>query len=263
MSLRPHLGNASFVSPDAILYVISAQSLSKRKLAQLRADTASATTCASALIRIDGEGQSLPEAMLELCEAGHLKILVQPLGLPWSEALSVWLSGALSHWQKHDAPEGATVSIGDDVAASAAGVSALVGIVEASAKNARPASQAKPALGKPGWQNPPDFTHHLLVCTGARCHFRDAASLLLQLKGEIARQGISDRCLTARTGCLYPCNQGPMVAVYPRGEWYRLHDAESVARFVGDVLVDGETVPDLLIHTANSVRETQELSDEN
>lgn len=251
------------MSPDSILYVISAQNLSKRKLDQLRSDSAAATSCASALIRIDGDGPGLPQSLLDLCVAGHRTILVQPLGLPFPEALSVWLSGAVSHWQEHEAPEGVSVSIGDDVTSSSAGVRALMSIVEASTELARPASDAKPALGKPGWQDPPDFTHHLLVCTGARCHFRDAASLQSHLKGEIARQGISDKCLTARTGCLYPCNQGPMVAVYPLGEWYRLPDAESVARFVGDVLVDGKTVPDLLIHTAKSVREAREIPHEN
>lgn len=43
-----------------------------------------------------------------------------------------------------------------------------------------------------------------------------------------------------------------MVALYPKGEWYRLPDAESVRRFVGRVLVAGETLPDLLIHTAKA-----------
>jgi len=257
------LGIAFFVSPDAILYVISAQNLSKRKLDQLRLDSAAATSCASALIRIDGDGPSLPQSLLDLCEAGHRTILVQPLGLPFPEALSVWLAGAVSHWREQEAPEDVAVFIGGDVTTSAAGIHALMGIVEASIENARPASEAKPALGKPGWQNPPDFTHHLLVCTGARCHFRDAASLQLHLKGELTRQGIADQCLTARTGCLYPCNQGPMVAVYPRGEWYHLPDSESVTRFVGEVLVDGKTVPDLLIHTAKSVRNAREMPNEN
>jgi len=119
---------------------------------------------------------------------------------------------------------------------------------------ARPVAGVKPSLGKPGWQDPPDFTHHLLVCTGPRCHYRDAASLLHALKEETARQGIANECLTARTGCLYPCNQGPMVALYPRGEWYRLPDADSVRRFVGDVLAEGRTLPDLLIHTAKAAR---------
>jgi (2Fe-2S) ferredoxin len=51
-----------------------------------------------------------------------------------------------------------------------------------------------------------------------------------------------------------------VVALYPRGEWYRLPDADSVTRFVGTVLVAGGTLPDLLIHTAKSVR-TPSLED--
>ncbi|MEM9523923.1 MAG: hypothetical protein AAF982_07995 [Pseudomonadota bacterium] len=33
--------------------------------------------------------------------------------------------------------------------------------------------------------------------------------------------GVFDRCLTPRTECIYPCNRGPVLALYPRGHWYR------------------------------------------
>ena len=139
--------------------------------------------------------------------------------------------------------------VGSDISSDASTLAASVRWAIDNADTALPTAGVKPSLGKPGWQDPPDFTHHLLVCTGPRCQYRDAASLLHVLKDETTRQGIASQCLTARTGCLFPCNQGPMVALYPRGEWYRLPDAQSVARFVTRVLIAGQTLPDLLIHS--------------
>jgi (2Fe-2S) ferredoxin len=242
------------VIPDAILFAVSAPNLSKRRLEQLRADTSAASPVPSMLIRLEDTGTSLPQALDMLSAAGHQTILVQPLGLPFTESLLAWLPGAAASWRASSQRMDVDIRIGREIGADAGIIAGAVTWSLDHAEDAEPVATVRPSLGKPGWQNPPDFTYHLLVCTGPRCQYRDAASLLHSLKDETARQGISDQCLTARTGCLFPCNQGPMVAVYPRGEWYRLPDADSVRRFVGEVLVKGETVSDLLIHTAKSLR---------
>ncbi|MBQ1203386.1 MAG: (2Fe-2S) ferredoxin domain-containing protein, partial [Loktanella sp.] len=84
-----------------------------------------------------------------------------------------------------------------------------------------------------------------LFCTGPRCAFRGAAPLLGALKAQLAAAGIADRCLTTSTGCLYPCNQGPVIAVYPRGDWFHVPDDIALHRIVRDVLVAGGDAPDL------------------
>lgn len=245
---------------DAVLFVISAPNLSNRRLTELQRDIAAAVSVPSELLRLEGSGDGLPAVLGRLVADGHRGILVQPLGMPMSEALQVWLSGALAHWQLNEAPDGIRIRLGEDGSGNAEALAAFVRATLDRAETARPVAEAKPSLGKPGWQEPPDFTYHLLVCTGARCNYRDAASLVQDLKAETVRQGVANKCLTARTGCLYPCNQGPMVAVYPQGEWYRLPDARSVSRFVSSVLVEGQTVPDLLIHTAKVVREQRKTA---
>lgn len=242
------------MSPDAILFVISAPNLSNRRLEQLQDDTAAASPVPSALIRLEGTDTSLPEALDGFYAAGHRQILVQPLGIPFTESLLAWLPGAIAHWRQERSISDADIRVGREPGTDPDHLGQAVEWSLSHAGEATATEGKKASLGKPGWQNPPDFTHHLLVCTGPRCHYRDAASLLHVLKQETNRQGISNQCLTARTGCLFPCNQGPMVALYPRGEWYRLPDAEAVRRFVGEVLVAGHTLPDLLIHTAKAAR---------
>lgn len=206
------------------------------------------------LIRLEGPGTALPDILDAVAADGHRSILVQPLGLPFPEGLLAWLPGALGNWLAAQTPDRFTLRLGKDMC----DISDILDRAVAASLDALPDATAVDAgntkLGKPGWQNPPDFTHHLLVCTGPRCQYRDSASLLNELKETIAAAGLSRDCLTTRTGCMFPCNQGPMVAVYPRGEWYRLESRADVQRFVSLVLRDGDTVPDLLIHTARDAR---------
>ena len=243
------------MQPDACLFVISAYNLSQRRLTQLRQATEAEAPCPSLLIRLEGTGASLPQALDMLYADGHRRILIQPLGMPFTESLLAWLPGATASWVEQRGLGDVWLAIGQESSLAPSVMTEAVQQAFANIDKARPVAGIRPSLGKSGWQDPPDFSHHLLVCTGPRCHYREAASLLHALKEETSRQGIAHECLTARTGCLYPCNQGPMVAVYPRGEWYRLPDAASVRRFVGDVLAEGRTIPDLLIHTARAARE--------
>ena len=74
------------------------------------------------------------------------------------------------------------------------------------------------------------------------------------LKEELKAAGVLDRCLTTRTGCIYPCNRGPVLALYPHGHWYRLPDLTATRRFVREVLVEGGTAADLRFHIARAAR---------
>lgn len=243
-------------SPDAILFAISQYNLSGGAQKRLAHSLAEASPVPTRLLRMEGPGQPLTAALDDLVEAGHRSILLQPIGLPFPEALRAWLPGAVGHWLAgQPETERPQVHIGAELLelADIAGFAAHAALE--GAEKSQPAGPENTALGKPGWQDPPDFKHHLIVCTGPRCNYRDSASLLVALKQEIAEARIGNECLTTRAGCMFPCNQGPVLAVYPRGEWYRLPDAGAVRRFVETVLVEGRTAPDLLVHTARLARE--------
>ncbi|MQM38823.1 hypothetical protein KBTX_02844 [wastewater metagenome] len=93
----------------------------------------------------------------------------------------------------------------------------------------------------------PAFEHHLLVCTGPRCHFRDAPSLRAEFTDALRAAELWQRCIVSETSCLIPCNRGPIVAQYPRGRWFQLPDRAAVRRFVDAVLLRGEEMPDLVV----------------
>lgn len=247
------------MAPDSILFVISQYSLSTSMLRRIEAGLARSLDVPSTLLRMEDHQASLPGALDTLVASGHRSILVQPVGLPFPEGMRKWLAGALGNWLERQSRSDLAIALGPDV-------SLEPDLLELWAKKAIGATDAtaivttNTALGKPGWTDPPDFTHHVLVCTGPRCQYRDAPSLIATLKTAVASRGHSGKCLITRTGCMFPCNKGPLVAVYPRGEWYRLETTDDVSDFVETVIAHDRTLPDRLVYKTSAAKTPMELA---
>lgn len=237
----------------ATLFVVSAYSLSKGAFNRLEAAAEKVVEGPVRLVRLEESGPSLIDALDMMRADGYLSIRVQPLGVPFPESLINWLPGVLADWRMRGHNADTQVTLGPDPAKDIDALEQFVGAAVAS--SARSVEQVRPRLGKPGWNAPPDFEFHLLVCSGPRCMVHGAATFPIMLKEELKAAGIFDRCLTTRSGCIYPCNQGPVLVLYPHGHWYRLPDQATIRRFVREVLVEGGTAEDLRFHTARVVRE--------
>lgn len=226
---------------DYIIFCLSQPSLSAKDastaLAALRL-AASQRDCPFQAIRLEGAGASLVEALRAAQRAGARSVRVQPVGFPIAANILAWLPGALAHWQQSEA-SAMQVWLGGQPDPAAI----LPAMVDACLERETPVSAAKPSLGKPGWQYLPDHDTHILVCTGPRCAFRGAGTLTARLKAMLAEEGLSYRCLTTTTDCLYPCNQGPLVAIYPRNHWYVLPDEEALRALVCEVIGKGDDLP--------------------
>lgn len=234
--------------PDAIVFCISQQYLSAGRQAALADGLLAASPLPARLVRLEGTGPHLGMVLDELAGQGHRRILVQLLGLPFSQSLAAWIPGVLAHW-KAERGDDIELLLGDDGIVDADLLGRMAQAALDRADGAIPITDQKPSLGKPGWDKAPPFRHHLLVCTGPRCQFRGAPNLKIALGEALTAAGLSKQCLVATTGCLYPCNQGPLLAAYPRGEWYRLLDRAAVERFVTTVIGAGEALPDLIVQT--------------
>lgn len=186
-------------------------------------------------------------ALDRLVAEGARFILVQPVGIPFSDSLFAWLPGALAHWQRNCGQPGLSLSLARDQVEDPAVLAALASSALAAAADATPVA-AEGTIDGAGWDEVPPFRHHLLVCNGPRCNYREAGPLRTVLAEELSRAGMARDCLVASTGCLFPCNNGPVVAHYPTGRWYRLRDADAVSRFVSTVLKDGGALPEFVIH---------------
>lgn len=233
------------MQPDAVLYLVSQAYVSAKRLRALKAGLIQATAVPARVARMEGAEAGPMSALDELVRNGARAILVQPVGLPFSDSLGAWLGGALGHWlEKNPAID---LALAQDQAASEDVLAVVAAKTLSHAHAARRVSADEAGLDNPGWQDPPPFRHHLLVCSGPRCSYREAGSVKDALVDELKHHGIYDDCLIALTGCLYPCNQGPLVAVYPAGHWYRLSTPEDVARFA-KALAAGTSIPELIIH---------------
>jgi sirohydrochlorin cobaltochelatase len=83
---------------------------------------------------------------------------------------------------------------------------------------------------------------HVLVCANADCADRGSGALIDELRRRVKDAGRRDSIRVTRTSCMGRCGEGPTVAVYPDGIWYRgvrADDAEELVRehFLADRLV--------------------------
>ncbi|WP_417581084.1 (2Fe-2S) ferredoxin domain-containing protein [Pelagibacterium sp.] len=234
-------------APDAILFLISQPYLKGKRLKALQASLTRACPVPCAVVRMEGREPGPMTALDALVGEGARTIVVQPVGIPFSDSLFAWLPGALAHWQRERGFDGNLALAADQIDDEAV----LAALAQSSIDRAAEAKPVTPEAGSidgAGWDEVPAHRHHLLVCNGPRCNFREAGPLRTVLAEELTRQGVARECLVATTGCLFPCNNGPVVAHYPAGRWYRLRDRNDVARFVSTVLKDGETLSQFVIH---------------
>lgn len=232
---------------DAYIYLISASYVSAAKFRNLADVLIDAAPCMAKAIRIEGSGESLWQALDEVTAAGATRIELRPIGLPFSQSLEKWLPGAAASWldRKISALGIAPALYITDPPQADERIVRRAARARVMARRVKP--QPKGELGA-GWDTPPDFRHHLLVCAGPRCHLKDAPSLVDALKAELGRVRLRSACLITTTGCLFPCNSGPVIVHYPNGHWYRISDQSDIRSFVDQALRAGIVAKHLLIH---------------
>lgn len=93
--------------------------------------------------------------------------------------------------------------------------------------------------------------HHLLVCASFRgaeakgvCHQKGSLALLPYLESEIVDRGLD--AMVSSTSCLKACDHGPVLVVYPKGDWYGKVDEEAIDAIL-DALEDGGQAEDYLL----------------
>ncbi len=68
----------------------------------------------------------------------------------------------------------------------------------------------------------------------------------MQLKEEVQNRGLADEIKITRTGCLGPCEEGPVIVVYPEGTWYKAVTLDDVAELVESHILGGKPVKRLV-----------------
>jgi (2Fe-2S) ferredoxin len=169
-------------------------------------------------------GPSLPDALEACRKAGVEQIIVLPAFIPLEVATRNWLRFVARRWlDETGAP--VRVVFADSLADHpGTGEAAKELVRQASQRGVSLASIGQnPGTPEPDWSVIPPHNYHVLFCHGPRCAAAGAADLGAFFRKRLSDTGMdegSGQVLAARTGCLYPCNLGPVMVVYPDGIWY-------------------------------------------
>jgi NADH:ubiquinone oxidoreductase subunit F (NADH-binding)/(2Fe-2S) ferredoxin len=89
--------------------------------------------------------------------------------------------------------------------------------------------------------------HKICVCCGASCISSGSEEVLKKLQEEIKLRGLEAEVEVVSTGCMGPCNQGPLAKFLPEYNIYQKVDCSNISRIVQSQLVDKKPIEDLLI----------------
>lgn len=90
------------------------------------------------------------------------------------------------------------------------------------------------------------YRSHVLVCGGTPCLLGGCRGVKDALIAEIDRQGLAEEIKVVETGCLGPCDRGPIVVVYPEGVTYARVGVGDVPAIVAEHLLKGRVVERLV-----------------
>ncbi|MFT3877439.1 MAG: (2Fe-2S) ferredoxin domain-containing protein [Propioniciclava sp.] len=181
---------------------------------------------------LQGEGPSLADRLSRLSGEGVTAVHLVGVTFGAHGVPASWI-GRVARWWLAVGEREMTVLFSPD---------AVRGLPSAlpSADGLRPLVPREGGLTNPTWQDAPPVRCHLLVCRGPRCTAKGAERVIDALGAELYARGmLDDEVLLTQTGCLFPCNRAPVVAVQPDMVWHGPLRAEDVPAFV-DELVSGE-----------------------
>lgn len=160
---------------------------------------------------------SLVAELDRLADAGVDTIRLEPVVLGGRSPARSWLRRVAGHWLRVS-DRRATILVGDS---------------EVTGREA--------GLTSPAWQEVPSHARHLLVCRGPRCQAQGADATAAAVDDALGELGLGDDdVLVTQTGCLFPCNNAPVLVVHPDDTWFGRVDADEARRIVVEHVVGGQ-----------------------
>ncbi|NLJ60554.1 MAG: NADH-quinone oxidoreductase subunit NuoF [Firmicutes bacterium] len=86
------------------------------------------------------------------------------------------------------------------------------------------------------------YRSHVLVCGGTPCILEGCKAVRDALTEELKRRGLDEEVRVVETGCLGPCDLGPVIVVYPEGTLYEKVAVRDVSEIVEEHLLKGRIV---------------------
>ncbi|MEI7734868.1 MAG: NADH-quinone oxidoreductase subunit NuoF [Ferruginibacter sp.] len=91
------------------------------------------------------------------------------------------------------------------------------------------------------------YKHKICVCCGAGCISSGSEEVFRKLQEEIKSRGMENEVEVIPTGCMGPCNQGPLMKCMPEYTIYQKVDCSNIGTIVQSQLIDKKPIEDLLL----------------
>ncbi|MDZ4183288.1 MAG: SLBB domain-containing protein, partial [Candidatus Cloacimonadaceae bacterium] len=88
----------------------------------------------------------------------------------------------------------------------------------------------------------------LLICCGSGCVSAGALKIKERFHEVLNEKGISNEINIIETGCMGPCDYGPVMVIYPEGTFYKAVTPEDVTEIVENHFIKGRPVQRLMLH---------------
>lgn len=178
---------------------------------------------------------SLSRELTRLADEGAAAVTLVGVDLgPLAPAHS-WLRRIAAHWWRERAGARPVLEVATRLASSLAAIEVVLG-------TRRPITGTEPGITSAAWEHVTRHRRQVLVCRGPRCTAAGSEDTMRALVLGLVESGIGDDdVLVTHTGCQFPCNQAPVVAVQPDDVWYGAVDAAAARAIVGEHL--GGDVP--------------------
>jgi (2Fe-2S) ferredoxin len=90
--------------------------------------------------------------------------------------------------------------------------------------------------------------HHVLICGGGKltgdkkglCHTRESEKLVKKLMGELQERDLDSDIIVSLVSCFGVCDKGPIMVIYPEGEWFTEVTKEKLINIIDEKLDSGD-----------------------
>jgi len=91
------------------------------------------------------------------------------------------------------------------------------------------------------------YKYKICVCCGAGCISSGSEEVLKKLQEEVSLRGMENDIEVIPTGCMGPCNQGPLIKFEPDHTVYQKVDCTNIATIVQSQIIDKKPIEDMLL----------------
>ncbi|NQS75990.1 MAG: NADH-quinone oxidoreductase subunit NuoF [Peptococcaceae bacterium] len=102
---------------------------------------------------------------------------------------------------------------------------------------------------------------HIMMCGGAGCISSKCLDVVEAMKKALNKNGIADQVQIVLTGCMGPCDMGPVAIIYPDATFYRRLKPKDAETIVEEHIMKGNKIRRLMYRAPGSKEPTPKVDD--